>query len=454
MTSAHGALKFMSNTWRSIEPLRKRRRPPKFTGECVMVKRFSRYAKLFALVGCFFIRDFRGQSSEKESRVMWRSPYFVYSAVCFTLMLTLEAWAVYVRFSHLDFTTMFTEYLLSTLQLCLVFKVTVNFFCMTVASTRLHQFFRRATLFEASAGISYLVRLPPATCTWFRKLRKVGVAVTALTTLAGSLTFAVQIFLKASKFSFTSEVAKMVLRILSQVVFCTYELSMYIVLSTASEVLVCYVRSLAMALRKCEKCIREARIDGQSAAQVVENIRKSLCSVRELKNCIGGIWAPGIVAFSLLTLWVHCTTLYCLFIGHGNHLDLWLGLAYGAHCALALLDLAVLSHDLRTEQHLLSAVLERYRFKGSALCSAQNIRNVATRATILHSDDAYIRQIQFLHDSIDPDGMRLSAANFFCLDRGLLVSMAGSVITYTVILVQTSDGFSSRLSGDSGIATP
>ncbi|KAL1430910.1 hypothetical protein MTO96_014758 [Rhipicephalus appendiculatus] len=52
--------------------------------------------------------------------------------------------------------------------------------------------------------------------------------------------------------------------------------------------------------------------------------------------------------------------------------------------------------------------------------------------------------MQFLCDTIDPQGMRLSGAEFFSLDRSLLISIAGSVITYTVILVQTNDDISSR----------
>ncbi|XP_054934171.1 uncharacterized protein [Dermacentor andersoni] len=56
--------------------------------------------------------------------------------------------------------------------------------------------------------------------------------------------------------------------------------------------------------------------------------------------------------------------------------------------------------------------------------------------------------IQFLHDSVDPNGMRLSGAEFFYLDRRLLVSIAGSIITYTVILVQTNHGLTSRARTD------
>ncbi|XP_077558109.1 uncharacterized protein LOC144173647 isoform X2 [Haemaphysalis longicornis] len=58
---------------------------------------------------------------------------------------------------------------------------------------------------------------------------------------------------------------------------------------------------------------------------------------------------------------------------------------------------------------------------------------------MMEAADVYNRQIQYLHDTIEPDIMCLSGGGFFCLNKALLVSMAGSVITYAVILVQTSD---------------
>ncbi|XP_077529119.1 uncharacterized protein LOC144141434 [Haemaphysalis longicornis] len=58
---------------------------------------------------------------------------------------------------------------------------------------------------------------------------------------------------------------------------------------------------------------------------------------------------------------------------------------------------------------------------------------------MMDSGDAYSEQIEYLHDIIEPDAMCLSGGGFFCLNKALLVSIAGSIITYTVILVQTSD---------------
>ncbi|XP_070383693.1 gustatory receptor for sugar taste 64d-like [Dermacentor albipictus] len=155
----------------------------------------------------------------------------------------------------------------------------------------------------------------------------------------------------------------------------------------------------------------------------IEAVRRNLYKIRKLKKHVNAVWAPAILAFSLSSLWVICTTLYCLFSGHDNTLDLWLGLAYGVSCSFRLLDLAIISDDLCSE--------------------AQDIKRMTKTARNIYVADAHVSQIQYLHDSIDPPSMRLTGASFFCVGRRLLVAMAGSVIAYTVILVQTSDGLTS-----------
>ncbi|KAH7933843.1 hypothetical protein HPB49_018057 [Dermacentor silvarum] len=47
-------------------------------------------------------------------------------------------------------------------------------------------------------------------------------------------------------------------------------------------------------------------------------------------------------------------------------------------------------------------------------------------------------QIEYLHNCIDPEELSLNGGDFFKLNMSLLVSMAAAIITYTVILVQTS----------------
>ncbi|KAH7937456.1 hypothetical protein HPB49_012516 [Dermacentor silvarum] len=77
-------------------------------------------------------------------------------------------------------------------------------------------------------------------------------------------------------------------------------------------------------------------------------------------------------------------------------------------------------------------------------CSPRQIR--AQPATKLSAT------VEFLHYTIDPEGMRLSGAGFFRLDKPLIVSIVGALITFTIILVQTSDELTHRL-GDNAAST-
>ncbi|KAH6920196.1 hypothetical protein HPB50_028817 [Hyalomma asiaticum] len=53
-------------------------------------------------------------------------------------------------------------------------------------------------------------------------------------------------------------------------------------------------------------------------------------------------------------------------------------------------------------------------------------------------------KVRYLRDSLNAGEMALSGAGFFSLKLRMLVSLAGTVITYTVILVQTSESVKKR----------
>ncbi|KAL1433568.1 hypothetical protein MTO96_012402 [Rhipicephalus appendiculatus] len=70
-------------------------------------------------------------------------------------------------------------------------------------------------------------------------------------------------------------------------------------------------------------------------------------------------------------------------------------------------------------------------------CICVNLRN---------TENAAVRyQVERLHDSIDPDDMAFQGADFFTLNMSLLVSMAATVITYAVILQQTTQSLKKSL---------
>ncbi|KAL1433623.1 hypothetical protein MTO96_012449 [Rhipicephalus appendiculatus] len=114
-----------------------------------------------------------------------------------------------------------------------------------------------------------------------------------------------------------------------------------------------------------------------------------------------------------------CTTLYRSFYAKVGHAEAWLRFTYTLYNTLCFVDMVFMSSDLGSE--------------------VEKLKDATKPMSLLDATDTYSLQVGYLHDIIEPDSMCLSAGRFFRLDRSLLVTMAGSIITFTVILVQTSD---------------
>ncbi|XP_049512085.1 uncharacterized protein LOC125940245 [Dermacentor silvarum] len=70
---------------------------------------------------------------------------------------------------------------------------------------------------------------------------------------------------------------------------------------------------------------------------------------------------------------------------------------------------------------------------------ASHLKAVLKTMVIRDSPECYINQVRFLYDAVQPPDMGLKCGNFFKLDTPLVVTMAGAIITFAVILVQTVD---------------
>ncbi|XP_075553817.1 gustatory receptor for sugar taste 64e-like [Dermacentor variabilis] len=64
---------------------------------------------------------------------------------------------------------------------------------------------------------------------------------------------------------------------------------------------------------------------------------------------------------------------------------------------------------------------------------------------MLYSPKEYFQQVRYLHNTIEPEEMCFTGSNFFRLDRGLLLTVTGSVITFAVILMQTGGDLKRRM---------
>ncbi|XP_070395763.1 uncharacterized protein [Dermacentor albipictus] len=114
--------------------------------------------------------------------------------------------------------------------------------------------------------------------------------------------------------------------------------------------------------------------------------------------------------------------------------DVCLSLCYATYIFLSFLELTCISQTLCDE--------------------AQKLKEAARRSSTIKATDSYFRQVEFLHYTMDPDGMRFSGAGFFPLDKPLILSIAGALITYTIIVLQTGEELTQRMGDGAASPTP
>ncbi|KAL3240873.1 hypothetical protein MRX96_021669 [Rhipicephalus microplus] len=140
-------------------------------------------------------------------------------------------------------------------------------------------------------------------------------------------------------------------------------------------------------------------------ARRVEEIRLNVFTVIQLKRAINDIWAWSLLSASVFTLVVPCICVYeACYAAYAPEQQYGV-IAYTAYVAYELFTLA-------------------------------------------HASQSLINKIERLRDSIDPDDMAFEGGGFFTLNMSLLVSMAASVITYAVILQQTTQSLKKTLDAD------
>ncbi|KAL1479302.1 hypothetical protein MTO96_051958 [Rhipicephalus appendiculatus] len=120
-----------------------------------------------------------------------------------------------------------------------------------------------------------------------------------------------------------------------------------------------------------------------------------------------------------MVLCITCIGIYLNFVEEFWTLEHVLAILYTISTGLDFLDIVILSDNMVRE--------------------VRKVRQTLQNAAISSAKWDYVIQVLYLRDSLKPGEMALSGAGFFSLKLSMLVSLAGAVITYTVILVQTSE---------------
>ncbi|EEC04170.1 predicted protein [Ixodes scapularis] len=363
-----------------------------------MLQRFAGYGMLCRFGGCFFIQNFSKKSLEKAT-VTWKSPYTVYSILCFCFFFWFEAaFIVQKAYVLTIFSRSFARSLLFILHTVVTYKIFVNFSAMVMGTTKLLDFFRMSGAFEHSTGfrIPEKHRWPMARCC-------LVVAVLVISYAIGIHFFVGEV---TNGLPRQWVIAAKVCGYIAGAGFFLYDSLPFVVLRCCTEVLVEYIHAQSLSFRDCDRS-KVARTD-QDASREIENIRINLSQIRKLKDTLNDVWKLPLAAMSASILLILCVVLYSVF-DNGLYLrDIWIILTYSAYSTLCFLEMTC----------------------------AQRLKDAVRAVPTTDATEAYVQQLRYLHDVIDPVDMCLTGGGFFCIKKSLLVS--ASYIFERVILFLTN----------------
>ncbi|KAL1433567.1 hypothetical protein MTO96_012401 [Rhipicephalus appendiculatus] len=355
------------------------------------------HGRLGQLCGCFFVRGIFSGVQEQARRVRCRSWYTIYSCACVALVTwiwadTMASWTVEWS-GHRE---RIDNSLHITIHTLVFFRVAMNCVCMLSGSTKLVSIYQLAYVYEKRTGLTPCECCSTQKIFWADVRRCCGWVIYAIL-----VTWTEPQGLHERKNAVTQTIF-WINTVPLTLFWLVYDTMYSVALKTSAQALCMYLEHELQALTfltsdKVFSFNRHAHM-----ARRIEEVRLNVFTVIRLKRAINDIWVWSLLATSVFTLVVPCICMY--------------EACYAAYAP---------------EQQYATIIYTTY---------------VAYEFfTLALASQCLINGIERLHDSIDPNDMAFEGAGFFTLSMSLLVSMAASVITYAVILQQTTQSLKKTL---------
>ncbi|KAH8030417.1 hypothetical protein HPB51_006849 [Rhipicephalus microplus] len=366
-----------------------------------MARSFRCHALLCRLCGCFFIRDLFGKEGKRSPKVVWRNWYTLYSIFCIGFLLWMQVGVVAhasrqaTRTGH-----SFQGSLSVVVHVVLFVKVVVNAISVVAGTSKMLNFYIRAAVFENRVGIRACSCCATRRYFWSDVRRYCAFVVYCVAFVAAvPLVPESHALSSAGVQNVWSKVFLWIKVLFLVMLYFVYDSVHVVALRSAGKVLLEYLKNQLKLLEECiagnVKGVEVVSRRTGDARCVVEAIRFHFYEIQELKAAINGIWSWSLVVSSTCTLLVLCTSLYELCQYGPAKWESYTAFVYSTYITYDFVSLASTSQSM-------------------------------------------VDMIEYLHSCIEPEELSLTGGDFFKLNMSLLVSMAAAIITYTVILVQTS----------------
>ncbi|XP_037525673.1 uncharacterized protein LOC119402618 [Rhipicephalus sanguineus] len=378
-----------------------------------MKQRFKWYGRFCMVSGLPFLQ-LHGIIKGKNNRLPWKQLYLIYSLICFAQFVVIQVlYFCQILEAVLDDVQLFTKSLYILLFAILTFKVVLNYCCAIVKSRSLLAFFKSSTKYEVTAGFVAPKCCGQATTCLVARLL---LCLAFMANVAGSTYLSFE-YLDYLGYTGMLDVILRAICVGGNFLFYVFEMVHFIVIRPCAEVIRLYIRHQHELLHT----VLDARCNVPIAkrSKELEAIRINLCAIAALKQQLNATWRWSIMASGVIVLTASCICIYSAFTEEYSAVQHLLTILYSISSALDFVDIANVSQQLVNEM--------------------RKIRHTLQKAPTYFENEVYYNQLSHLRASIKPKEMALSGAGFFTFNLPLVVSLAGAVITYTVILVQTSE---------------
>ncbi|KAL3254428.1 hypothetical protein MRX96_054179 [Rhipicephalus microplus] len=382
-----------------------------------MTRHFKWYGTICKSSGLMISRS--SETSESDRRIcFWNKLYLIYSVGCLFVCAIVEIGFFYqlclAVFAHdVPFTTTVHVLLYVTVNA----KVALNATLATVKVRSMHRFLSESSKYEES--VQFVAprnhrRMTP-TCCLIRFLLLSAFVANVCTSSYLSLEFVDRL----GRGPALGAMLKLTC-MAGNFLYFVFDAASFLVLRPCCEVIRLYIEHQHGVLRSIVRRKVCDVIGSERRARLVEDVRFNLCTISDIKRRLNDIWQYAIVTSGGVLLFSFCIGVYLIFVEELWTLENVLAFLNTVSATLDFLDIVILSDAMVTE--------------------VRAIRHTLEKAAIFAEHRDYVDQLLYLRKSLKPGEMALSAAGFFSLKSPMLVSLAGAVVTYTVILVQTSDG--------------
>lgn len=353
-------------------------------------------------------------NDEEGATLTWSRFYYLHTAFCITIFISGEALFFWnTPLGALREAGDFTKYVHVMFYAVLRIRLLLNIYVLLARSNLFLDFFKQSLRYEKLVSFR-----PPRRGKY--TLTRFVLRCVLLVAFIGNVCIGTYVcfgFLNRHEYRSLVTLLFKAFFLLSCFLFYVYDMVHFLVLRPCLEVLVLYIRHQHRSLRH----ILQRSFDTPSAVRIrkLQQITINLWIIQGLRNALNNIWQYAIWITISTAIAGMCTTIYTAFDKEVHPPERVLVTIYAVSVAGDIVDISALSHGLVEEM--------------------RNIKQTLYKAVIIPGDEDYFYQIICLHQVSDPRDKPLSGFGFFFMDLPLVVSLTGSIITYSVILLQTKE---------------